>query len=74
MILNPRHKAAGISADIAKEITEDAYRRGYVQGVQTAIEALSKGKTAGNLESWLDKVLRKWRDSPKTKAIKPPTP
>lgn len=53
---------------------EMAFRRGYVQGAETAINALMEGKSAGNLEQWLSTVLRKWYDAPKGKAIKPPTP
>lgn len=61
-------------AESVKQIGEDAYRRGYVQGVETAIDALANGKTAGGLERWLNEVLRKWRGAPKNRAIKPPTP
>lgn len=61
-------------AESVKTISEDAYRRGYVQAAETVIDALSNGQTAGSLERWLNNVLRKWRDAPKHKAIKPPSP
>jgi hypothetical protein len=69
-----RHPADARWSDSVKLIGEDAYRRGFVQGVESAIDALMNGKTAGGLDQWLNQVLRKWRGAPKDKAIKPPSP
>jgi hypothetical protein len=74
MTLNPRHKAAGISQSIATEITQDAYRRGYGDGIQAAIDAIGNGQTAGTLEKFLNDVIRKWQKAPKDRRIKAPAP
>lgn len=63
-----------LAADIPDETAEEAYRRGYNDGMQVTIYYLSDGFEAAWLEKWRAAVVHRWANTETDQEIEPPQP
>jgi len=59
--------------NVTQSVDETAYRRGYMQGYQAAIWAMSDGFTQRQLSAFLNSQIYCWRfDMPIQNQVRPP--
>ena len=61
-----------LSTDFPDEPAEEAYRRGYSDGMEVAIDYLTSGIDADWLARWRLAVLNKWAKTDTEQEIEPP--
>ncbi len=62
-----------VTADVAKGFHDGAYRRGFVHGLNEAIEAIDSGATRQEIARYLDHLNSRWRYNKSRCIVPPPT-